>query len=255
MAWIFFPRTEISEFAEKPKAYSVCGLLKNVKFSLTLLVLFCGAVSINFVEPSIQLHLLPLELSPIQLGLVFFIPAFIYVLVTPLIGLLCKKMPKSMPWIMIISVILAICSYSLLGPLPWLRLPLKLSIFLLGYGLFSVSFGGLIIPVYSELLVNACINGYPNDLRTQGLISGLFSLVYSLGAMIGPVTGGVVYDYMGFEMATFFVVVMFVVIGSVYTIYHVIDQFILGNYWIRIRRDANPPADSEEAPLITNRAN
>lgn len=32
--------------------------------------------------------------------------------------------------------------------------------------------------------------------------------------MIGPVTGGVVYDYMGFEMATFFVVVMFVVIVS-----------------------------------------
>jgi hypothetical protein len=58
-AWIFFPKTEPSDFADKPEAFSVCGLFKNVKFSLTLLVLFCGAVSINFVEPSIQLHLLP----------------------------------------------------------------------------------------------------------------------------------------------------------------------------------------------------
>ena len=99
--------------------------------------------------------------------------------------------------------------------------------------------------------------------------------------MIGPVAGGVVYEYMGFQMATFFIVVMFVAIvswydlndftafrlickmlfcytikGSIYTIHHVIDQFILGNYWNRTRGGAeNPPADSEEAPLISNRAN
>jgi hypothetical protein len=33
-------------------------------------------------------------------------------------------------------------------------------------------------------------------------------------AMIGPVAGGVVYEYMGFQMATFFIVVMFVAIVS-----------------------------------------
>ncbi len=34
-------------------------LLKVPLFTLTLVMLFCGCVSINFVEPNIQLHLIP----------------------------------------------------------------------------------------------------------------------------------------------------------------------------------------------------
>ncbi len=57
-----------------------------------------------------------------------------------------------MPWFMIFSILFSIVSYSLLGPLPWFNLPLKLWIFMVGYGLFSISFSGLIIPVYAELV-------------------------------------------------------------------------------------------------------
>lgn len=57
----------------------------------------------------------------------------------------------------------------------------RLSTFVGGYILFGASFSGLIVPVYAELVKIAETYGYPKDLRTQGLISGLFSCVYSLG--------------------------------------------------------------------------
>jgi len=37
----------------------ILPLLKIPLFDLTLLMLFCGSLAANFVEPSIQLHLLP----------------------------------------------------------------------------------------------------------------------------------------------------------------------------------------------------
>jgi hypothetical protein len=76
----------------------------------------------------------------------------------------------------------------------------KLSTFLIGYFIFGVGFSGLTVPAYSELnkiatwvnnkniflkcdlierLISNSKSGYPNDLRTHGLISGLFSGVHS----------------------------------------------------------------------------
>lgn len=53
--------------------------------------------------------------------------------------------------------------------------------------------------------------GYPNDLRTQGLISGTFSSVWSSGALVGPILGGYVVDKVGFNMASFGIVILFLV--------------------------------------------
>jgi len=53
--------------------------------------------------------------------------------------------------------------------------------------------------------------GYPtNDLRTHGIISGVFSSVWSLGAMLGPISGGYLVDLIGFDMATFFIAILFI---------------------------------------------
>ena len=184
LSWFIFPgcesQTPRSNKSEE-KAMPIIPLIKIPKFSLTLLVLFTGGVSINILEPSIQLHLIPLNLTPVQLGLVFFIPALLYVLVTPLVGYLCDKFPKTMPLIMMSNLLCSIIAYSLFGPLPLLHLPLSLSTFLIGYLIFGISFSGLIVPVYSELTRIATSNGYPKDLRTHGLISGLFNAVYSSG--------------------------------------------------------------------------
>jgi len=66
-------------------------LLKIPKFLMTLQMLFVGSLSIGFIEPSIQPHLDPLKLNPIELGLILFIPGLLYAIVTPIVGHCCDK--------------------------------------------------------------------------------------------------------------------------------------------------------------------
>ncbi len=59
LAWAFFPNVPTTEKRKDDQSYPFMPLFKIPKFVLTMLMLFSGALSINFVEPSIQLHLLP----------------------------------------------------------------------------------------------------------------------------------------------------------------------------------------------------
>lgn len=59
-------------------------------------------------------------------------------------------------------------------------------------------------------------HGYPNDLRTQGLISGLFSCVHSFAAFLGPMAGGVCVQTMGYRMSVFLLIVMILAIVIIF---------------------------------------
>lgn len=216
-------------------------LLKIPKFLMTLQMLFVGSLSIGFIEPSIQPHLSPLKLKPIELGFILFIPGLFYAMITPFVGHCCDKYPKTMPWFMFISAFASGISFSFLGPLPWFKLPLRLSIVLSGFIAFGFSLGGLVIPVYSQLNEIALSHGYANDLRTQGLISGIFSSVWSLGSLIGPVAGGIVVDILGFSLASFIIVLAFLITALLFAIFHMLS---ISSNAIVLERS------SEECPLM-----
>jgi MFS family permease len=50
---------------------------------------------------------------------------------------------------------------------------------------------------------SAC--GFGDGLATYGLVAGLWASGFSLGAFIGPSVAGVLFDYVGFRLATYFV--------------------------------------------------
>jgi hypothetical protein len=86
-----------------------------------------------------------------------------------------------MPWFIFISAISNAVSFSFLGPIPYFNIKLTLPIFLTAFVMYGISFGALAVPVYSDLVRIAGAHGYPNDLRTQGLVSGIFSSIFSTG--------------------------------------------------------------------------
>ncbi|KAE8739867.1 hypothetical protein FOCC_FOCC014624 [Frankliniella occidentalis] len=49
-------------------------------------------------------------------------------------------------------------------------------------------------------------HGFPNNLETYGLISGLWTSTFALGAFIGPTVGGILLDWVGFRKGSMFVV-------------------------------------------------
>lgn len=222
VAFFIFPDPHsVPEGSDRQSSLPIIPLLKIPQFDLTLMMLFMGALSVTFIEPSIQLHLQPLNLTPVELGFIFFIPSLLYVIITPLMGYLCDTYPKHLPVFMIISAGISAVAFSFIGPVPFFKLPLNLYVFISAFFLFGFSFGGLIIPVYSQLMKIAGEAGYPvADLRTQGIISGVFSSVWSLGAMLGPIFGGYIVDVIGFDNATFLIVIMFLATGLVYALSH-----------------------------------
>lgn len=57
-------------------------------------------------------------------------------------------------------------------------------------------------------------HGFSNNLETYGLISGLWTSTFALGAFIGPSIAGILYDIVGFGYATLFVIVLSAIVVS-----------------------------------------
>ena len=49
-------------------------------------------------------------------------------------------------------------------------------------------------------------SGFPDTIDTYGLISGLWTSVFALGAFVGPTVAGILFDAVGFPYATMFII-------------------------------------------------
>lgn len=50
--------------------------------------------------------------------------------------------------------------------------------------------------------------GFPNNFETYGLISGLWTSTFALGAFIGPSIAGILLDNIGFRNGSMFIVIL-----------------------------------------------
>ena len=50
------------------------------------------------------------------------------------------------------------------------------------------------------------LHGFPNNLSTYGLVSGIYGSALALGAFVGPSVAGVLMDYVGFPYSTYLVI-------------------------------------------------
>ncbi|XP_040483740.1 MFS-type transporter SLC18B1 isoform X2 [Ursus maritimus] len=104
-------------------------------------------------------------------------------------------------WFLVWGNIITAGCYMLLGPIPILHIKSQLWLLVLILVLNGISAGMSIIPTIPEILSCAYENGFEEGLSTLGLVSGLFSATWSVGAFIGPTLGGFLYEKIGFEWA------------------------------------------------------
>ncbi|CAH1797977.1 unnamed protein product [Owenia fusiformis] len=161
--------------------------------------IFAGAVVVSFLDISFALHLKPLHLSPILVGAVFLISGGVYALLSPLLGYILDKTgwyKRSMA----LGGLLALVAFSLMGPSPFLFLP-KDSLWLniVASVVLGISFCTLLIPPLQELVTAAIKSGYPENLDTYGITSGLYKSAFYIGTFAGSVGGGFILDKIGFS--------------------------------------------------------
>lgn len=63
-----------------------------------------------------------------------------------------------------------------------------------------------LVASFSDALRTSVQNGLPDNIETYGVISGLWTSTFALGAFIGPSVSGALYDSIGFREATIFVI-------------------------------------------------
>ncbi|XP_023086479.1 MFS-type transporter SLC18B1 isoform X3 [Piliocolobus tephrosceles] len=104
-------------------------------------------------------------------------------------------------WLLVFGNLITAGCYILLGPVPVLHIKSQLWLLVLMLVVNGISAGMSIIPTFPEILSCAHENGFEEELSTLGLVSGLFSAMWSIGAFLGPTLGGFLYEKIGFEWA------------------------------------------------------
>lgn len=225
-SFFLFPQavksTNKEEINEKGKTLSMLPLFKIPKYFLIAILLMSTSLSLGFLGPSIQIHFKSLDLSPTKLGLLLFISPFLYAIASPIVGFVSDRKPGARKVILAVSGCTCALATSFIGPIPFYHLPLKLWIVICAFVLFGMALGGAVIPVYAELSSLAIENGYKNDIKLQGLISGTFNTFWALGALIGPFLGGFVVDEIGFPYSSLVIVSMF----GLSSIFYLVAQIV-----------------------------
>uniref|UniRef100_A0A1B6CRM2 Major facilitator superfamily (MFS) profile domain-containing protein n=1 Tax=Clastoptera arizonana TaxID=38151 RepID=A0A1B6CRM2_9HEMI len=202
---------------------SLLEVLKIPGVILASVSIVVTSMSIGFLTATLEPHLRQFGLTPIVLGLMFVINGGVYAITAPCWGWLCdnKISPKI---VTLLGCILLFIAFSLIGPAPYLSCPEvgsqeRLLMVIAGLVVHGLSIGAQLVASFTDALRTSIQNGFPNNLETYGMISGLWTSTFALGAFIGPSVSGVLYDTIGFNNSTVFIVVLSVIVGGVVSIF------------------------------------
>lgn len=182
--------------------HSFWKLVTLPKVGLIACVIIALSSCFGFLDPILSLFVLEkFNLPAGYVGLVFLGLALSYAVSSPLFGLLSDRMPNLRKWFLVFGNLITAVCYMLLGPVPILHIKSQLWLLVLVLVVNGFSAGMSIIPTFPEMLSCAYENGFEEGISTLGLVSGLVGAMWSVGAFMGPMLGGFLYEKIGFEWA------------------------------------------------------
>lgn len=170
------------------------------------------SISIGFLQATLEPHLRPLELTPFRMGLMFVLNGATYALSAPCWGWLCDHClsPRSITAFGAVTVVVA---FVFVGPMPFLPLNTTLPVCIAALIVHGIGVGAQLVSTFTGAHRDAISNGFPDDLGTYGLVSGIWTSAFALGCFVGPSAGGVLFDHIGFRWATVIVAALHVLLA------------------------------------------
>jgi len=168
--------------------------------------LVCAAISIGFIQATLEPHLRQFGLSPVVMGLMFVVNGGIYAISAPVWGYLCdKKLPGKL--VTAVGALLIAGSFVFLGPIRIVPFPTTYEVCIAALVAHGVGFAAALVSGFSVAHREAILCGFPDNLDTYALISGLWTSAFAFGAFIGPTFAGVLVDKFSFKDASLLVIV------------------------------------------------
>jgi MFS family permease len=76
----------------------------------------------------------------------------------------------------------------------------------------GLGLGAEVVAGFADAHKSAIESGFPDTIDTYGLVSGLWTSIFALGAFIGPSMAGILFDNIGFEWATLFIIIIHILV-------------------------------------------
>lgn len=192
----------LPNYESDPNKHSFWKLITLPKIAVIAFVIISLSSCLGFLDPTLSLFVMKkFNLPAGYVGLVYLGMALFYMISSPLLGLLSDKMPHLRKWFLVFGTFITAGCFMLLGPAPLLHIKSQLWLLVLMLVINGIATAMSLIPTFPEILSCAHENGFEEGLSTLGLVSGLFGAMWSVGAFIGPMLGGFLYEKIGFEWA------------------------------------------------------
>lgn len=170
------------------------------------------SMSIGFLQATLEPHLRQFKLSPVILGLMFVLNGGTYAITAPAWGWFCDK--HSQPKVATVAGCILVCvGFCLVGPAPFIPSPTIIWLTLTGLVIHGFGMAAQLVASFTDAMRTSIDYGFPNNLETYGLISGLWTSTFALGAFIGPSVAGILMDSIGFRNASMFIVMLHLLVG------------------------------------------
>ncbi|KXJ18877.1 MFS-type transporter SLC18B1 [Exaiptasia diaphana] len=141
-----------------------------------------SGIILGFLDPTLSPHISTFGLNPSQIGLMFLLIGAVYAFTAPLVGWVGDKTGRTRTLITL-GIVFSVFGYLLLGPSPLLTFLPKRQVWLAAVSLImlglAISF--YLVPVMPDMMITARRNGLPDDIRTHGILSGIFGALISVG--------------------------------------------------------------------------
>lgn len=193
--------------------------LKLPSIQLACFAIMSASISIGFLQATLEPHLRPLELSPLKMGLMFVLNGSTYALTAPFWGWLCDK-HCSPRVITALGGVVVVGSFIFVGPMPFLLIDTSIELCIVALVFHGIGFGAELVSTFAGAHRDVVTNGFPDDLSTYGLVSGIWTSTFALGCFIGPSVGGVLLDKIGFKWASVFVAALHLVVALSSGLFH-----------------------------------
>ncbi|XP_049821942.1 MFS-type transporter SLC18B1-like [Aethina tumida] len=203
------------------KTGSLLNLLKLPPVIFTCLIMVIVAMTWGFLDPTLEPHLRKFHLSPGNIGLIFLLLSATYGICSPAWGWLTDRIDNY--WCLMPIGLFGNCLVLLLlGPSPLLSF-MEDSIWLniIALSCLGVFVAMSLMPTYQFLLDSALEGGFTENLGTHSVIAGLWSSVYSLGEVLGPILGGTLLENYNFPITSTTFSILNLVVASLATVYFV----------------------------------